>query len=50
MICAEVVPRTIESSISSTFLPRNSRSITLSFERTDFARCSCPGMMKVRPM
>jgi len=36
MICAEVVPRTMESSTSSTFLPRNSRSMALSLLRTDF--------------
>jgi len=50
MICAEVVPRTMESSTSSTVLPRNSRSIAFSLLRTDFDRCSWPGMMKVRPM
>ena len=49
MICAEVVPRTIESSTSSTFLLRNSRSMALSLLRTDFERCSWPGMMNVRP-
>ena len=31
-------------------LPRNSRVIAFSFCRTDFFRCFCPGMMKVRPM
>jgi len=43
------VPRTIESSTMSTFLPANSVDIALSFCLTERARCSCPGMMKVRP-
>ena len=50
MICFEVVPRTIESSSSRTFLLRNSRSIAFSLRRTEFTRSACPGMMKVRPM
>ena len=45
-----VVPRTIESSTSSTFLPLNSIAIALSFWRTERVRTACPGMMKVRPM
>jgi hypothetical protein len=45
----EVVPRTIESSMSSTFLPLNSLDIALSFCRTLFLRTACPGMMNVRP-
>jgi hypothetical protein len=45
-----VVPRTIESSTSSTLLPLNSCAMVLSFWRTDFRRCAWPGMMKVRPM
>ena len=45
-----VVPRTMESSTSSTFLPLNSEPIAFSFWRTDFLRMPCPGMMKVRPM
>jgi hypothetical protein len=45
-----VVPRTIESSTSSTFLPLNSMPIALSFWRTDFRRTAWPGMMNVRPM
>jgi len=44
-----VVPRTIESSTSSTLRPLNSLAIALSFWRTDFLRTDCPGMMKVRP-
>ncbi len=50
MISWQVVPRTMESSTSSTFLPENSSSMALSFWRTDFRRCCWPGMMKVRPM
>jgi hypothetical protein len=46
----EVVPRTMESSTSSTFLPVNSEAMALSFWRTDWARTFWPGMMKVRPM
>ena len=49
MISFEVVPRTIESSISSTFLPLNSLDIALSFWRTLFLRTAWPGMMNVRP-
>jgi hypothetical protein len=49
MICCEVVPRTIESSTSSTTLLRNSCSMALSLRRTDFTRSLWPGMMKVRP-
>ena len=45
-----VVPRTIESSTSSTFLSLNSIAMAFSFWRTLFLRISCPGMMKVRPM
>ena len=45
-----VVPRTIESSTSSTFLSLNSTPIAFSFWRTDFLRIACPGMMKVRPI
>ena len=49
MISRLVVPRTIESSTSSTFLPWNSVDMALSFWRTLFLRTACPGMMKVRP-
>ena len=49
MISFDVVPRTIESSISSTFLPLNSLDIALSFWRTLFLRTAWPGMMNVRP-
>ena len=45
-----VVPRTIESSTSITFLPLNSIAIGFSFWRTERVRTACPGMMKVRPM
>ena len=48
-ISFEVLPRTIESSTSSTLRPLNSTPIALSFCRTDFLRTPCPGMMKVRP-
>ena len=50
MICLQVVPRTIESSTSSTFLPLNSSSMALSFCRTDFLRSLCPGIINVRPI
>jgi hypothetical protein len=45
-----VVPRTIESSTSITFLPLNSMPIAFSFWRTERRRIACPGMMKVRPI
>ncbi|MNN18657.1 hypothetical protein D3C81_1318730 [compost metagenome] len=48
-ISNEVVPRTMESSTISTFLPLNSTPMALSFWRTDFLRAAWPGMMKVRP-
>ena len=48
-ISFEVVPRTIESSTISMFLPLNSLHIALSFCLTDFLRSACPGMMNVRP-
>ena len=46
----DVVPRTIESSTSSTTLPLNSTSTVLSLWRTDRIRIAWPGMMNVRPM
>ena len=49
-ISREVVPRTIESSTSSTTLSLNSMPTGLSFWRTLFLRMAWPGMMKVRPM
>ena len=49
MISLLVVPRTIESSTSSTFLPLNSLGMALSYWRTLFLRTAWPGMMKVRP-
>jgi hypothetical protein len=49
MISFDVVPRTMESSMSSTFLPLNSLDIALSFCRTLFLRMAWPGMMNVRP-
>mmetsp|Transcript_18716 Transcript_18716/g.36681 ORF Transcript_18716/g.36681 Transcript_18716/m.36681 type:complete len:210 (-) Transcript_18716:1109-1738(-) len=48
--CIEVVPRTMESSTRSTFLPSNSALTVLSLRRTFFLRCDCSGMMKVRPI
>ena len=44
-----VVPRTIESSTSSTFFPSNSTGMAFNFWRTLFLRTAWPGMMKVRP-
>jgi len=49
-ISRDVVPRTIESSTSSTTLSLNSMPTGLSFWRTLFLRIACPGMMNVRPM
>ena len=42
MICLDVVPRTIESSTSSTFFLRNSSAIAFSLRRTDFTRAPLP--------
>ena len=42
MICAEVVPRTMESSTSSTFLPRNSRSMAFSLRAHRFLALLLP--------
>ena len=46
----EVVPRTIESSTSTTRLPRTIDRTADSFIRTPFSRSSCLGWMNVRPM
>ena len=48
-ICAIVVPRTMLSSMSSTFLPENTAGIALSLRRTDRSRVLWSGMIKVRP-
>ena len=48
-ISFDVVPRTMESSTSSTLLPANSSAIAFSFRRTFLRRICCPGMMNVRP-
>ena len=48
-ICDIVVPRTIESSTSSTLLPANTAGMALSLRRTEISRVSWSGMMKVRP-
>ena len=50
IICLDVVPLTIESSTSNTFLPANSVLIALSFLLTDFILCDCSGIIKVLPM
>ena len=46
----DVVPRTMESSISSTFFPWNSLLMVFNLRRTVLRRISCPGMMNVRAM
>lgn len=46
----EVVPRTIESSISTTRCPETIPLTDESFIRTPFSRIDCDGWMKVRPM
>jgi hypothetical protein len=48
-IWAMVVPRTMESSISSTLRPSNTAGMALSLRRTDISRMRWSGMMKVRP-
>ena len=47
---SEVVPRTIESSMSATRLPATSDRTAESFIFTPFSRIACDGWMKVRPM
>ena len=49
-ISRDVVPRTIESSTSSTTLSLNSMPTGFNFWRTLFLRIAWPGMMNVRPM
>ena len=46
----EVVPRTIESSTSTTRLPLTIERTAESFIFTPFSRIACDGWMKVRPM
>jgi hypothetical protein len=48
-IFSEVVPRTIESSISTTRLPSSMARLGLCFMRTPNSRTPCVGWMKVRP-
>ena len=50
MISCAVLPRTIESSTSSTRRPSISRRTGESLKRMPRRRFSLPGMMKVRPM
>ncbi len=45
-----VVPRTIESSITTTVRPSITPLTVLNFMRTFISRSSWPGWMKVRPM
>ena len=47
---ADVVPRTMLSSIITTRLPFTTAEIGLSLMRTRFSRALCPGAMNVRPM
>jgi hypothetical protein len=48
-IFTEVVPRTIESSMSTMRLPATTARLALCFMRTPSARMLCVGSMKVRP-
>ena len=48
-IFTEVVPRTIESSISTMRLPATTARLALCLRRTPSARMCCVGSMKVRP-
>ena len=50
MMRAEVVPRTMESSIRTTRLSRTVLAMTFSLMRTLFSRCFWLPWMKVRPM
>lgn len=45
----EVVPRTIESSMSTILFPRTLAAVALSFMRTASSRIDCSGCMKERP-
>ena len=47
---ALVVPRTMESSMSTTRLPATTPEMGLSLIRTLSSRLFCPGAMKVRPI
>lgn len=47
-ICADVVPRTMESSTMTKRLPRTTSASALSLRRTPISRNSCVGAMKVR--
>ena len=47
---AQVVPRTMESSTSTTRLPFTVAETGLSLMRTRFSRSDCVGWMNVRPM
>ena len=46
----DVVPRMIESSMTTIRLSRTTPGMTASFRSTLSTRCSTSGMMKVRPM
>jgi hypothetical protein len=48
-IFREVVPRTMESSTTTTFLPRSTSRTAESFSFTPKWRMDCCGSMKVRP-
>ena len=49
MSCLEVVPRTIESSTSTTTRFLSTRRTVLNLTRTFSSRSFCPGLMNVRP-
>ena len=48
-MCFDVVPRTMESSTTATFLPRTTSLRGLSFCRTICSRRAWVGTMKLRP-
>jgi hypothetical protein len=48
-IFTDVVPRTIESSMSTMLLPSTTQRLALCFMRTPSSRTDCVGWMKVRP-
>ena len=50
MVRRQVVPRTMESSISTTRLPPTTERMGFSLILTSFSRISCVGEIKVRPM
>ena len=50
MVRRQVVPRTMESSMSPTRLPSTTERMGFSLMLTSFSRIVCVGEMNVRPM